>query len=52
MLERLVTPVGAVITRLSNAALGLQHGRLQAYILYLVAGLATLGVFVFLEGKL
>ena len=52
VLERVVEPAGAFITRLSNAALGLQHGRLQAYILYLVAGLATLGVFVFLEGKL
>ena len=52
VLEWIVVPAGAVITRLSNAALGLQHGRLQAYILYLVAGLATLGVFVFLEGKL
>jgi len=51
VLERLVEPAGALITRLSDAALGLQHGRLQAYILYLVAGLATLGVFVFLEGK-
>ena len=52
VLEQLVEPAGAIITRLSHAALGLQHGRLQAYILYLVAGLATLGVFVFLEGKL
>lgn len=52
VLERLIAPTSALITRLSHAALGLQHGRLQAYILYLVAGLATLGVFVFLEGKL
>ncbi|MEI6279650.1 MAG: proton-conducting transporter membrane subunit [Verrucomicrobiae bacterium] len=51
VLERLIVPAGAIITRLSHAALGLQHGRLQAYILYLVAGLAALGIFVFLEGK-
>ncbi|MEI6073244.1 MAG: proton-conducting transporter membrane subunit [Verrucomicrobiae bacterium] len=51
VLERWVEPAGAAITRLSHAALSLQHGRLQAYILYLVVGLAAVGALVFLEGK-
>lgn len=52
VLERWVAPAGAIITRLSHSALGLQQGRLQAYIFYLLAGLAALSVFVFFEGKL
>ncbi|MEI6033026.1 MAG: proton-conducting transporter membrane subunit [Verrucomicrobiae bacterium] len=51
VLERLVAPAGEVVSRLSHAALGLQQGRLQAYILYLVVGLAALSIFVFLEGS-
>jgi hydrogenase-4 component B len=52
VLDRIIRPVGELIERLSHAALGLQHGRLPFYILYLVAGLAVLGVYVFLEAAL
>ena len=52
VLDRMIRPTGALIERLSHAALGLQHGRLPFYILYLVAGLAVLGVYVFLEAAL
>lgn len=52
VLERLIQPVGGWIERLSHATLGLQHGRVQSYILYLVAGLAALGAYVLLEGIL
>lgn len=52
VLERLIQPAGGVIERLSHAALGLQHGRVQFYILYLLAGLAALGAYVFLGGIL
>ncbi len=52
VLERLIQPAGELIERLSRAALGLQHGRLQAYIVYLVAGLVVLGIYVFLGGIL
>jgi uncharacterized membrane protein YuzA (DUF378 family) len=34
----------------STSARGLQHGRLQAYILYLVVGLAGLALLVFAGG--
>ncbi|MBK8476228.1 MAG: NADH-quinone oxidoreductase subunit H [Opitutaceae bacterium] len=50
VLERLIGPVAAGALRVSTAVRRLQHGRLQAYILYLVVGLAALGVLVFLEG--
>jgi len=49
VLDQMLMPVGNVITRLAILARGLQHGRLQAYILYLVAGLAAVGFFVFLQ---
>lgn len=52
MLENLIQPAGRLILSLSHAVRGLQHGRLQAYILYLVAGLVILGVSVFLGGIL
>jgi hydrogenase-4 component B len=50
VLERVITPVGAKVMKLSNGALRLQHGRLQFYILYVVAGMAALGLIVFLGG--
>lgn len=46
MLERVVKPVGEIIMWTSAAVRRLQHGRLSAYILYVVAGLAALGVLV------
>jgi hydrogenase-4 component B len=35
---------------ISTAVRRLQHGRVQAYILYLLAGLAALAILVALEG--
>ena len=50
VLERVIGPVGSVILQVSTAVRRLQHGRLQFYILYLVAGLIALGVLVLLGG--
>ncbi len=51
MLERVFTPLGGLVMQASAAVRRLQHGRLQSYILYVLAGLVTLGVFVLLGGK-
>jgi hydrogenase-4 component B len=50
VLERIIAPVGAAIMRVSTAVRRLQHGRLQFYILYVVAGLMALGVLVLRGG--
>lgn len=50
VLEHVVAPVGGLLIRLSTAVRRLQHGRLQAYILYVAAGLVALGVLVLLGG--
>jgi len=50
VLERVVVPVGAVVLQLSMLARRLQHGRLQAYLLYIVAGLAALAAVVLAGG--
>jgi hydrogenase-4 component B len=52
VLERIVEPAGRVVMRISMAARSLQHGRVQAYLLYLLIGLATLAVLVLLGGGL
>lgn len=49
MLEHVLMPAGAGVMRVSTAVRRLQHGRLSAYILYVVAGLAALGVLVLIE---
>ena len=46
VLERLLEPIARLILRVSLAARRLQHGRLQYYVAYVVAGLAALGTFV------
>jgi hydrogenase-4 component B len=46
VLERVITPVAGLIMQLSTAVRRLQHGRLPAYILYLVAGLVALVIVV------
>jgi hydrogenase-4 component B len=51
VLERVITPLGGIIMRVSMAARRLQHGRLQFYILYVIAGLVALGVLVLMGGK-
>jgi hydrogenase-4 component B len=50
VLEKVVEPIGALVMAASTAVRRLQHGRIQAYILYLVLGLAALAVFVFAGG--
>jgi hydrogenase-4 component B len=50
VLERIVEPVGVVVMTVSTAVRRLQHGRVQAYILYLVLGLAALAILAFAGG--
>jgi hydrogenase-4 component B len=51
VLERIIAPVSGVILRLSTAVRRSQHGGLQSYILYILGGLAALGLLVLLGGK-
>ena len=44
VLRRVLEPAADAVQRLSGAARGLQHGRLQSYIVYLLGGLALLAV--------
>jgi hydrogenase-4 component B len=50
VLERLIGPISQAILQVSTVVRRLQQGRLQFYILYVVVGLITLGVFVILGG--
>jgi hydrogenase-4 component B len=50
VLERLIGPVGLAILQVSFAVRRLQHGRLQFYILYVLAGLVGIGILVLLGG--
>jgi hydrogenase-4 component B len=50
VLERVVTPAGGAVLQASFALRRLQHGRLQAYILYLVMGLGAVAALVLLGG--
>ncbi len=50
VLERIIAPVGVVIMRLSDGVRRLQHGRLQFYIAYVLAGLLAMGVLVLWGG--
>ncbi|MFI5357957.1 MAG: proton-conducting transporter membrane subunit, partial [Opitutales bacterium] len=51
VLERLIAPAADGVMRISTAVRRLQHGRLQAYILYLVAGLVALSSLVLMGGR-
>ncbi len=51
VLERLVLPAGDVVLRLALLARRLQHGRVQAYILYVLSGLIFLGILVWMGGE-
>jgi len=46
VLEHIINPAARAAMRLSLVVRRLQHGRLQAYVLYFVAGLAALGFLV------
>jgi hydrogenase-4 component B len=50
VLEKIVEPAGGLVMRASLAARSLQHGRVQFYLLYLLIGLAALGLFVLFGG--
>lgn len=50
VLEHVVEPAGAVVMRISTAVRRLQHGRLQAYIFYLLIGLAALALLALSGG--
>ena len=50
VLERVVEPAGALAMRLSGVARRLQHGRVQAYLFYILVGLAALSVIAVLGG--
>ena len=45
-----IAPLSGVIMNVSSAVRRLQHGRLQFYIVYVLAGIAGLGLIVLLEG--
>jgi hydrogenase-4 component B len=51
VLARVIAPAGILVMRISTATRRLQHGRLQSYILYVLAGLLALGVFVLIGGN-
>jgi len=46
VLEQVVAPAGSVVMRLALAARRLQHGRVQAYLLYVIAGLVAVAALV------
>jgi hydrogenase-4 component B len=50
VLKYAVEPAGGVVMQLSMAARRLQHGRVQAYLVYLLIGLAALAVVVLFGG--
>jgi hydrogenase-4 component B len=51
VLERVLTPAAEFVLRVSTATRRLQHGRLSAYILYVVVGVLAVSLFVLLGGK-
>jgi hydrogenase-4 component B len=50
VLEKIVQPAALLVMRVSTAARSLQHGRVQAYLLYLLVGVAALSLLVLLGG--
>jgi hydrogenase-4 component B len=50
VLEHVIEPTGSVVMRISTAVRRLQHGRLQAYILYLLVGVAALALLALWGG--
>ena len=51
VLEDIVEPAGGLVMRLCTIARRLQHGRIQAYLLYVLIGLAALAILVFFRGR-
>jgi hydrogenase-4 component B len=50
VLERVVWPMGALVIQCSAATRRLQHGRVQAYLFYIVVGLAAMAAIAFSGG--
>ena len=50
VLEEFVTPAGSLIMRIALAARRLQHGRVQAYLLYVIAGLLAVAALALAGG--
>jgi hydrogenase-4 component B len=50
VLEKVVEPIATAVLNISAVASRLQHGRVQAYLLYLLIGIALLGVLVVMGG--
>jgi hydrogenase-4 component B len=50
VLEQIVEPAGRMILRVAHMARRFQHGRVQSYILYVLAGLAALAALVLWGG--
>jgi len=50
VLEKIVQPAALLVMRASTAARSLQHGRVQAYLLYLLIGVGALSLLVLLGG--
>jgi hydrogenase-4 component B len=51
VLEGVVEPASRAVMQVAHAARRLQHGRIQAYLLYLLIGVAALACLVWLKGK-
>jgi hydrogenase-4 component B len=50
VLDRILRPAADVVAQLSATARRLQHGGLQLYVLYVLAGLIAMGALVVAEG--
>ena len=50
VLEQIILPTGGLVLQASAAVRRLQHGRLQFYVLYVVAGLAAISALVLTGG--
>jgi hydrogenase-4 component B len=50
VLRYLVEPLSRAMVRVATAARALQHGGVQSYLLYLVIGIAGLGIVVLMGG--
>ncbi len=51
VLEHVIQPAGGVVLQVANTARRIHHGRVQAYLLYLVAGVVGLGLLVLLGAR-
>ena len=51
VLEHVIAPAGDIVMRLSMAMRRLQHGRVQAYVFYVVIGLAALAGLMLMGGR-